>query len=50
MLTTGVLLWNGFNSRPRNATALLPARIESPSQKKGKLPNDRNNVVGLHKD
>ncbi|MCI52625.1 hypothetical protein A2U01_0073871, partial [Trifolium medium] len=49
-LTTGVLLWSGFNSQARNVTALLPARIGSPRQKEGKLPNDQSSVVGLHKD
>ncbi|MCI88631.1 hypothetical protein A2U01_0109918, partial [Trifolium medium] len=32
MFTTGVLLWNGFNSRARNATALLPARTSAHGQ------------------
>ncbi|MCI21634.1 hypothetical protein A2U01_0042803, partial [Trifolium medium] len=32
-LTISVLLWNDFNNRVKNATALLPARIGSPRQK-----------------
>ncbi|MCI51754.1 hypothetical protein A2U01_0072998, partial [Trifolium medium] len=46
MFTTGVLLWNGFNNQARNATALLPARIESPRPKRGNLPS----ALAPHKD
>ncbi|MCI85599.1 hypothetical protein A2U01_0106878, partial [Trifolium medium] len=49
IVITGVLFWNGFNSRAKNATALLPARTGIPRQKRGKLPIDWNSVVGLHK-
>ncbi|MCI76572.1 hypothetical protein A2U01_0097842, partial [Trifolium medium] len=47
---TGVPSSNGFNSRPRKVTALLVARIGSPRQKKGKLPNAQSSIIGLHKD
>ncbi|MCI78887.1 hypothetical protein A2U01_0100158, partial [Trifolium medium] len=50
MFTTCVLLWNGFNSRARNVIALLPVRIWSPRQKRGRLSNEQSSVVGLHKD
>ncbi|MCI85227.1 hypothetical protein A2U01_0106506, partial [Trifolium medium] len=41
---------NGSNSQTGNAIALLPARIGSPRQKRGNLPNGQSSVVGLHKD
>ncbi|MCI70690.1 hypothetical protein A2U01_0091953, partial [Trifolium medium] len=50
IFTTGVLLWNGFNTRARNATALIPARTWPPRQKRGRLSNKQSSVIGLHKD